>query len=97
MKTFASRYKIERSKNKRGKIRYKIRNLVTGNLAHPTAIYDKREHAAWPLAVLQDIEMRAAGLTDRDVLDIRHIRVMNKREIKRGTIYRNDHRESARF
>jgi hypothetical protein len=92
VKTFASRYKLEYSRNSRGQPRWRIRDVVYGNLLSPTAIFGKRQHALWSLIAKRTLETREAGLTDRDLLDIK-FRVMNKREIrKRGQSYHEHNR-----
>lgn len=85
MKTFASRYKLEYTRDSRGRSRWRIRDVVTGKLLSSTAIFDKRRHALWPLIAKRELEAREAGLTNRDLLDIK-FRVMNKREIKKARV-----------
>lgn len=80
---FASRYTIIHTRNKRGKHRWKLFDLIAGKLVSPTAIFSKRAHAEWPLAAKRDLEAYAAGLSDLDLLTIR-FRMMNAREIKQA-------------
>lgn len=83
MKTFASRYRLERSLNANGRVRWKVRDVVTGKLLSSTAIFGKRSHAIWPLQAKRQLEAKAAGLTERDLLDV-HFRVMTPAELRKA-------------
>lgn len=76
MRTFASRYRLEHQSDG-----WRILDVVRDETTPPT--FTHRGEAEWALAAERDLEMRAAGLTDLDILDTTS-RVMNKYEIKKA-------------
>lgn len=83
MKTFASRYKLERRTPKLGHPYWCIYDLIDETELDLPGPHHRRIDLEWPLLAKRTIEAYSAGLTDRDLLDT-EFRAMSAHEIKKA-------------